>query len=223
MKGYKATHNMKCNKLTYEVGKTYTIDNMLMCSHGFHFCEKQKDVLDYYRCTEDFILLEVEALGVVETDGNKTLTDKLKIIRVVPIGEYEFVCNDKKLGFPEETYAEEIRNESNQLTYGKGISGDEVWYEYDANGNQIYRRLVITSLIRREYKRWSYYDDRGNNIHVKTNDGYECWSNFDDNNNEIHYKNNYGREIFSEYDDKNNLISYQDNNPHISWKITITE
>ena len=67
MKGYKATKNMKCLDLTYEVGKTYSIDQLKICSHGFHFCREMKHVVDYYRPTEDFILLEVEALGEIQT------------------------------------------------------------------------------------------------------------------------------------------------------------
>ena len=33
MKGYKAKYNMKCESLTYEVGKTYKISSMKMCNH----------------------------------------------------------------------------------------------------------------------------------------------------------------------------------------------
>ena len=60
MKGYKATKNMKCLTLTYEVGKTYEISNTKMCSHGFHFCEKMEDTMGYYDFDKDFILLEID-------------------------------------------------------------------------------------------------------------------------------------------------------------------
>ena len=63
MKAYKATNNMRCNNLKYEIGKTYSIDKMKMCKYGFHYCKEQKDTLDYYPYTDDFTLLEVEILG----------------------------------------------------------------------------------------------------------------------------------------------------------------
>ena len=84
---------MKCRDLTYEVGKIYSINKLKICSHGFHFCREMKDVLNYYSHSEDFVLLEVEALGEVINDGDKSVTDKMKIIRVVPIEEYTFPIN----------------------------------------------------------------------------------------------------------------------------------
>ncbi len=126
MKGYKATKNMKCLTLTYEVGKTYSIDNTSMCNFGFHFCEKMSDVLDYYSFGEDFVLLEVEALGEVERKGNKSLTDKLKVIRVVHKDEY--------VGFP----VKEYDTNGNLIHYNS--DGYEEWKEYDTNGNLIHHK-----------------------------------------------------------------------------------
>jgi hypothetical protein len=52
-----------------------------------------KDVVNYYQPTEYFVLLEVEALGKMQTQDNKSATDNLKVIRVVPKEEYTFdVC-----------------------------------------------------------------------------------------------------------------------------------
>lgn len=95
MKGYKATYNMVCRDFEYEVGQIYTLtDPLLMCQWGFHFCERQQDVLTYYRYRKGFILLEVEALGNVITLGRKCVTDRLRIVRVVPKEELEFILGD---------------------------------------------------------------------------------------------------------------------------------
>ena len=84
MKGYKATYNMKCLDLTYEVDKTYNISNINICNHGLHYCKEMKDVLEYYDYNNTFILLEIEDLGSCVTwprvnsrigMGRRTTTD----------------------------------------------------------------------------------------------------------------------------------------------------
>lgn len=114
MKGYKATYNMKCRGFTYEVGETYTTDSIEMCRKGFHFCEKMVDTLNYYKSGKSFILLEVEALGSIKTDGDKYVTDKIKIIRVVP----------------REEYVDFDINEQGNLIHFKNSDGYGEWYEY---------------------------------------------------------------------------------------------
>jgi YD repeat-containing protein len=146
MKGYKATKNMKCRDFTYEVGKTYTIDKLEICSHGFHFCQEMKDVVNYYQPTEDFVLLEVEALGEIQTQDNKSATDKLKVIRVVPREEYTFdVVQYEYDSFG--NMIKEIYSDGNVFQYeydsfGNKIkqtnpSGNVYQYEYDSFGNKI--------------------------------------------------------------------------------------
>lgn len=93
MIGYKATTNMVCKGFTYEVGKTYTLENtkLEMCSNGYHFCRNMTDVRNYYSPDkEGFILLEVEAHGTVINDSDKSVTDEIRIIRVIPPEEYNF-------------------------------------------------------------------------------------------------------------------------------------
>ena len=125
MKGYKATYNMKCLDLTYEVGKTYSIDKLEICSHGFHFCQEMKDVINYYQPTEDFVLLEVEVLGKIQTQDNKSATDKLKVIRVVLREEYTFDV----VQYEYDSFGNEIKK-----TYP---DGNVYQWEYDSFGNKI--------------------------------------------------------------------------------------
>ncbi len=91
MKAYKASYNGKCISLKYEVGKTYSFyGKLIMCERGFHFCKNPKDVLSHYEYDKDFVLFEVDALGKIETGINKdkSVTDKLKVVRIIPPEEY---------------------------------------------------------------------------------------------------------------------------------------
>jgi len=80
MKGYKASYNGKCIYLTYEVGKIYTFNGELeICERGFHFCKELKDVFDYYQNREenDLIIFEIEALGEVVNEDNKSVAKNM--------------------------------------------------------------------------------------------------------------------------------------------------
>jgi YD repeat-containing protein len=162
-----------------------------MCSNGFHFCEKQQDVLGYYNYSKDFILLEVEALGNIKTDGNKTVTDCIKILRVVPREEWEFL-------------------EDNHIHY-KDSNGDEWWAEYDSNGNTIHFKNS------NGYEWWAEYDSNGNTIHFKNSNGDEWWREYDSNGNVIHYKNSTGYEAWREYDSNGNEIHYKNSDGYEWW------
>lgn len=62
---YKATHNLKCENVTYEVGKTYLYEgNIAICKKGFHFSNTPNNTLEYYTYNKDFILLEVNPVGI---------------------------------------------------------------------------------------------------------------------------------------------------------------
>ena len=74
MKAYKATRNMKCESITYEIGKTYTFNGkLIMCKQGFHFCKKAIDVLRWYSYNKDFMLLEIDVTGNIIDDIDKKL------------------------------------------------------------------------------------------------------------------------------------------------------
>jgi YD repeat-containing protein len=188
MKGYKATNNMKCLDLTYAVGKTYSIDKLEICSHGFHFCQEMKDVINYYRPTEDFVLLEVEALGEIETEGDKSATDKLKVIRVVPREEYTFAVyqyeydsfgNTIKQATPSGTVWQYGYDSFGNMIKEIYPDGDVHQYEYDSFGNMIkeiypdgdvhqYEYDSFGNMIKEIYPSgdvWQYeYDSFGNMI-----------------------------------------------------------
>ena len=76
VKGYKAfDKGLMCRGFQYEVGKEHKTEGKLdLCSKGgMHFCENPLDVLRYYNLTTSEFA-EVEAIGEVVTDGEKSAT-----------------------------------------------------------------------------------------------------------------------------------------------------
>jgi hypothetical protein len=83
MKGYKVFNpDWTCQDFQYEVGKTFEMNKPpVICGQGFHFCKKATDCFEYYSFDPKNKVAEVEALGDVETEGNKSCTNKIHIIR----------------------------------------------------------------------------------------------------------------------------------------------
>ena len=82
MNGYKAfDKGLKCRGFQYEVGNVAEEQGKPeVCNRGLHFCAKPLDVLNYY----DYIpgeteFAEVEAVGDIATEGDKSSTNKLLI------------------------------------------------------------------------------------------------------------------------------------------------
>ena len=83
MKGYKVFNSdWTCRGFQYEVGKTYEHEGEISpCNSGFHFCKRAVDCFNYYPFNSDNRVAEVEALGEIKTDGDKSVTNKIKIVR----------------------------------------------------------------------------------------------------------------------------------------------
>ena len=83
MKGYKATDkDGKCRSQLFEVGQTYEVKGELkLCSNGYHFCAELLNVYNYYAKEGITRIFEIEALGNVVSEGDKSATDKLRIVR----------------------------------------------------------------------------------------------------------------------------------------------
>ena len=96
MKGYKAfLPNMTTqhgDDTVYEVGKTYTVEGEIkICENGYHFCKKCVDVYDYY--SKPCRICEVSVTGAVQTQGNKSVGRKLKILRELTADEISSLWN----------------------------------------------------------------------------------------------------------------------------------
>ena len=193
MIAYKATYNYKCLNQTYVVGKTYTSDKLKICRYGMHYCNKMEDTLNYYSPTEYFILLEVEILGEVETKGDKSVTNKLKVLRVVQPDEYS---DSMKSKFSVYEY-DDRGNVISKTT----PNGHKRTYEYDSLGN------TISMTYPDGYKTTYEYDDHGNMIDVTYPDGRKYTYEYDDRGNQISMTTPDGNRYTFEYDDRGNQIS----------------
>ena len=98
IKGYKVFNSdWTCRGFQYEVGKTFKHDgNIEMCGRGFHFCRKASDCFNYYRFDSNNKVAEVEAIGLVETQDDKSVTDEIKIIREIEWSELLTIVNEGK-------------------------------------------------------------------------------------------------------------------------------
>ena len=83
VKGFKVFNpDWTCRGFQYEVGKTFTHEgHMELCDEGFHFCEKLANCFNYYDFNVDNKVAEVEALGEVESGDDKSVTNKIRIVR----------------------------------------------------------------------------------------------------------------------------------------------
>lgn len=89
IRGYKGFNaDMTCRGFRYEVGQTYTYRQKILlwrrdislCERGFHFCRNMTDVLNYYD-ERGCRYAVIEALGKVIDGDDKSVTDKIRIVR----------------------------------------------------------------------------------------------------------------------------------------------
>ena len=81
-------------------GKQYTCPGKFeeegeleVCGHGMHFCQIAADCFNYYKFDSDNKVAEVIAYGDVRTEGNKSCTNKLEIVREIPWDEVLRIVN----------------------------------------------------------------------------------------------------------------------------------
>ena len=85
MKGYKCFNpDMTCNGFQYKIKKTFTYKGKIsVCQSGFHFCQNANDIFNYYGFNPNNIVCEIEALGEIKTEGDKSVTNKIKICKQI--------------------------------------------------------------------------------------------------------------------------------------------
>lgn len=95
--GYKGTYNFTCLNHKYEIGQSYELPYYpIPRQYGFHYCKNPKHVLGYYHITPDFKLIEIEDLiKDTKTEYDKRVTNKLRVIREVPIEECCILFNQQ--------------------------------------------------------------------------------------------------------------------------------
>jgi hypothetical protein len=167
--GYKATYNFTCRGCIFEIGKSYELmSKPKMCEHGFHYCVNPKDVLNYYPIKHDFRLLEIEDVGTSITHEDKSVTNKLRVIREIPKEEYYQLFG--------------IVNNESTITLKSGF-----WFKnkYDERNNKIYYESEDGYWIKREY------DENNNEIYNISSNGYWLKSLYNENNICLKRESNY--------------------------------
>ena len=98
VKGYKVFNpDWTCRGFKYAVGETFEEEVKLsVCKRGFHFCEKVTDCFNYYHFDPANKVAEVLALGDVVTEGDKSCTNKIQIVREIPWAELLEIVNTGK-------------------------------------------------------------------------------------------------------------------------------
>jgi hypothetical protein len=89
MKGYKGFNkDFTCRGFKYDEGKEYKIDEKPeLCLKGFHYCENPFDVWDYCDlATSEFG--EIEAVGEINKDKSKSVTNHIKIVKKLALKEF---------------------------------------------------------------------------------------------------------------------------------------
>ena len=102
IKGYKVfkpdwTCSPNGKPFQYEVGKTYE-ENVepMVCDRGFHFCERAADCFKFYDFDPKNKVAEVLALGDVASDGSKSCTNRIQIVREISWAELLEMVNTGK-------------------------------------------------------------------------------------------------------------------------------
>lgn len=98
VRGYKVFNpDWTCKGFQYEVGKIFE-ENVepSCCDKGFHFCEKASDCFGYYPFNSKNKVAEIIALGDVDSDGTKSCTNKIQIVREIPWDEVLHIVNTGK-------------------------------------------------------------------------------------------------------------------------------
>ena len=95
VKGYKVFDpDWTCRGKQYTCpGKFEEEGELEVCGHGMHFCQTAADCFNYCRFDSKNKVAEVIAYGEVKTNGDKSCTDKLEIVREIPWDEVLQITN----------------------------------------------------------------------------------------------------------------------------------
>ena len=98
VKGYKVFNpDWTCRGFQYTCPGIFEEDVIpSVCDRGFHFCLRAADCFNYYGFDPDNKVAEVIALGDVSTEGDKSCTNKIQIVREIPWSELLEIINTGK-------------------------------------------------------------------------------------------------------------------------------
>ena len=141
--GFKATYDFICLNHKFEIGKTYELPRTpVMCKYGFHYCKNPINVLNHYSIQHNFKLLEIEDLGECIHSCDKSVTNKLRVIREIPKEEYYqlfgIVNNELTIKRSYSFHMKHKYDQNNNLILYKNSNDYSVKYDYDQNNNLIF-------------------------------------------------------------------------------------
>jgi len=98
IKGFKVFNpDWTCRGFQYKVGETHHYDGEIgLCKAGFHFCQVASDCFSYYSFNPNNKVAEVEAIGLTETQGDKSVTNCLRVVREISWQELLTIVNTGK-------------------------------------------------------------------------------------------------------------------------------
>lgn len=98
VRGYKVFNpDWTCRGKQYSCPGAFEEDVKLkICKRGMHFCQKVSSCFDYYSFDSNNKVAEVVAYGEVITDGEKSVTNKLEIVREISWEEVLEIVNTGK-------------------------------------------------------------------------------------------------------------------------------
>lgn len=131
---YKAfKRDMTCKGFQFKEGEIYEIkESPVLCERGFHFCRDLVLTLTYYpvtKCITENCYAEIEVLGDVifeEPTRHKGVTNKIKIVRIIPDGEMLSLVDDRhNSGNGNSGHGNSGYNNSGDNNSGSGNSGND--------------------------------------------------------------------------------------------------
>jgi len=174
MNGYVGAYEKSFNESKYKIGNVYNFkdepkDNIFYMG-GYCFFNGMKDIIQCeFNIKTNFILLEINAIGKVYS-GKFNLTDRIKIVRIVPKEEWNELFSDIKF------------DEKLNVIYEKNEDNYEIWFKYDERNNLIYSKDSIG------FEQWREYDEKNRLSYFKDSTGLEYWNYYDENGNIIDIK-----------------------------------
>ena len=119
VKGYKVfDESWQCQNFQYQVGQTYEMpeSEIEICQKGFHFCDRCVDCFNYKDFNPKNKVAEIIALGIIKTENDKSVTNKIKILKELSWEEMLKLCN--------QGIGNTGRNNSGHSNSGNRNSGD---------------------------------------------------------------------------------------------------
>lgn len=161
IKGYKVFNSdWTCRGFQYEVGKTFKHDgNIELCGKGFHFCQKASDCFNYYRFDSNNKVAEVEAVGLVETQNDKSVTSEIKIIREIEWAELLTIVNEGKDCTGLCNTGNCNTGDRNSTSFSSGFFNSKEQELYFFNKPTSLKRDELSGLKGLNVLRWNYEDN----------------------------------------------------------------